>query len=171
MGAVLTCSDVILRRHQKPFIEATERAVVVYQMHLQDPVFHLSRSVRIPHPRRVGWTDSVVVLVAWNASMGKLSDQVAGDGAAELPTSRLRRTLSTGIEFGPGDVGVGTKVAVRSLKIPFKVGTHTVLPGIRAQGVRTAHIRLPFIEDWAEINENRIVRVDFADRRIFRRDA
>jgi hypothetical protein len=56
---------------------------VVNQVDLNDPVSRITNCIGIPHPGRICRTDPIKILVAGNARVGKLADDVAGDRSAE----------------------------------------------------------------------------------------
>jgi hypothetical protein len=168
-GSIVT--GILIRRHQQPFVETAEGAILIRQMHFYDPVFPLAPGIWIPHPRRIGRTDPVMVFVAGYQGVRKFANQVTGNRSSEQPAGGLRRTPGIGIKFGAGDIVVVVKILLDGFENWLQVGAQTVLVRIGTESVGTTDVSLPLVENRPQIEEDGVVRGNREDRWIVGRDA
>src|SRR5580698_2724503 len=106
---------------QEPLVESAKGSSAIDQVHLDDPVLHLSQGVRVAHPVRVRWADPIEIFVAGNARVWKFANDMAGDRAAEQPAGRFRTLLGVGIKLGARDIAMIIEILLESVEYPWQI--------------------------------------------------
>jgi hypothetical protein len=106
---------------QKPLVEPTKSSGAIDQVHLDDPVLHLSQGVRVAHPFGVLWTDPIKILVAGDARVWKFANDMACDRAAEQPAGRLRTLLGVCIKLGARDIAMIVEILLQRVENPWQI--------------------------------------------------
>src|SRR5271163_3371636 len=96
-------------------------------------------------------------LVVSDPFMRKVTNKVSGDSAAELPPELCSDGLYVSEEFLAGKVWVFVEVPFALSERLFHIILHFVLQRIVPDHKGTSEIRLPLLEDRAEIEEEDVV--------------
>src|SRR5579862_9020909 len=122
-------------------------------MDFENPVALIAVGVERAHFARIIRVDVQSYLVIRDALMGKLTDQMAGDWAAEFPAVFLGQGDGVGEEFVRSDLRMSAEIFFAFGEGRGDIVAQSQFHRIVANDKSAAEVRFPFFEDRAEIEK------------------
>src|SRR5665213_746164 len=91
-----------------------------------------------------------------------------GDGSAKFPSKLHGKRLGIAIEFAAGDLRMVVEILLACGEGVADILLELVFAGVGAKNERSAKVRLPLLEDRAQIEEENVVGANGQLGRVFR---